>query len=132
MMFLFKQETKLPATLCNKRKTRWSFYSWFFHFIKKNLKLKHKRLAFNVTSSKDNGYVLILKTQCHYSFCFLTFTPITYYKIMYHENEINWIYSFKTNLQILHNHINNMILHNLMTQMDWTKRHLSGLYFIFW
>ena len=51
---------------------------------------------------------------------------------MYDENKINWIFSFKTHLQILHNHINNMILHDLIAQMDWTKRHVSGLYFVFW
>ena len=44
---------------------------------------------------------------------------------------INWIFSFRTHLQILHNHINDMILHNLMTQMDWIKRHVSGLFYYF-
>ena len=37
---------------------------------------------------------------------------------MYDKNETNRIFLFKTHLQILHNHINNMIAHNLMTQMD--------------
>ena len=35
---------------------------------------------------------------------------------MHDENEINRIFSFKTHIQTLHTHINNMTLYNLMTQ----------------
>ena len=145
MMLLFKHEMKIPSTLCNKKETLWSFCSCFFfclfvffHFTKKILTFTRKRPAFNVTSWKDNCYILILKTPSPYPFCFLTLNPITYHKIMYDENEINWIYSFKTHLQILQNHIKNIILHNLMTQMGWTKSNVSGIYlfifffFFFW
>ena len=37
---------------------------------------------------------------------------------MYDKNETNLIFLFKTHSQILDNHINNMIVHNLMTQID--------------
>ena len=48
---------------------------------------------------------------------------------MHDENELNWIFSFLKRVQILHSHINNMILDNVMAQMDWKLKDMCLVFF---